>query len=168
MQASNWLCYQNSFIKISWISTWSQNCRGVQIVTLYNWLVGICTYVDFHFILFFIFRELYFLVFIIKIIYFLFSCCRRSAEADIGQGRTNIRCITADCKSEFSLSTLKKVLKPAIFSSILEKKQLEEIAAAGIEDLEACPFCNFQTIMPNKEDKVFKCLNPECMKDSCR
>ena len=59
-------------------------------------------------------------------------------------------------------------MKPSIFSKILERKQLEEIAAAGIEDLVACPFCNFQTIMSNPEDKVFKCLNPECMKDSCR
>ncbi|XP_045592246.1 uncharacterized protein [Procambarus clarkii] len=99
---------------------------------------------------------------------FCINCIRRFAEEEIGQGRTSFRCLEGECKAEFSLATLKKVMMPSIFSNILERKQLEEIAAAGIEDLVACPFCNFQTIMPNKEDKVFKCLNPECMKDSCR
>ncbi|XP_042221686.1 E3 ubiquitin-protein ligase RNF216-like isoform X4 [Homarus americanus] len=99
---------------------------------------------------------------------FCINCIRRFAEEEIGQGRTTFRCLEGDCKAEFSLSTLKRIMKPAVFSNILERKQLEEIAAAGIEDLVACPFCNFQTIMPNQEDKVFKCLNPECMKDSCR
>lgn len=89
-------------------------------------------------------------------------------EVEIGQGRTSFRCLGGECKAEFSLATLKRVLKPSIFSNLLVRKQQEEIAAAGIEDLVACPFCNFQTIMPNPEDKIFKCLNPECMKDSCR
>ncbi|XP_071539421.1 uncharacterized protein [Panulirus ornatus] len=99
---------------------------------------------------------------------FCVNCIRRFAEEEIGQGRTSFRCLDGECTAEFSLNTLKKVMKPAVFSNLLERKQLEEIAAAGIEDLVACPFCNFQTIMPDKEDKVFKCLNPECMKDSCR
>ncbi|XP_068238259.1 uncharacterized protein [Palaemon carinicauda] len=99
---------------------------------------------------------------------FCCNCIRRFAEEEIGQGRINFRCLEGDCKAEFSLSTLKKLMKPSVFSNILARKQLEEIAAAGIEDLESCPFCNFQTIMPNREDKVFKCLNPDCMKDSCR
>lgn len=99
---------------------------------------------------------------------FCINCIRRFVEEEIGQGRTSFRCLEGECKDEFSLTTLKKVMKPSVFSKILERKQLEEIAAADIEDLVACPFCNFQTIMPNPEDKVFKCLNPECMKDSCR
>ncbi|KAK8406659.1 hypothetical protein O3P69_007319 [Scylla paramamosain] len=99
---------------------------------------------------------------------FCVNCIRRFVEEEIGQGRTSFRCLEGECKDEFSLTTLQKVMKPSIFSKILERKQLEEIAAADIEDLVACPFCNFQTIMPNPEDKVFKCLNPECMKDSCR
>lgn len=47
------------------------------------------------------------------------------------------------------------------------KKQLEEVKAAGIEDLEMCPFCDFATI-PEAANKIFTCLNPECMKESCR
>lgn len=48
-----------------------------------------------------------------------------------------------------------------------QKKQLEEVKAAGIEDLEFCPFCDFATI-PAPGDKIFRCLNNECMKESCR
>lgn len=48
-----------------------------------------------------------------------------------------------------------------------QKKQLAEIKAAGIEELEVCPFCDFATI-PAPGDKIFRCLNAECMKESCR
>lgn len=54
-----------------------------------------------------------------------------------------------------------------MFSKVALKKQVEEVKAAGIEDLETCPFCDFVTI-PAREDKLFRCLNPECMKESCR
>ncbi|CAL4112790.1 unnamed protein product, partial [Meganyctiphanes norvegica] len=96
------------------------------------------------------------------------NCVRRFTEEEIGQGRVKFRCLDGECKAEFSLSILKKLMKPSVFSNILQRRQVEEITAAGLDDLVSCPFCNFATIMPNKDDKVFKCLNPECMKDSCR
>lgn len=58
-------------------------------------------------------------------------------------------------------------ISPKLFSKVAQKKQLEEVKAAGIEDLEMCPFCDFATI-PAENDKLFRCLNPECMKESCR
>ncbi|KAA0203432.1 hypothetical protein HAZT_HAZT007626 [Hyalella azteca] len=63
-------------------------------------------------------------------------------------------CVGSSCKEEFSLNVIKTVLKSSVFSNLLKRKQAEEIMAAGIADLECCPFCNFATIMPNKEDKV--------------
>lgn len=59
------------------------------------------------------------------------------------------------------------VLKPSVLSKMLQRKQLEEVKAAGIEDLETCPFCDFASVPP-REDKVFHCLNPDCMRESCR
>jgi TRIAD3 protein (E3 ubiquitin-protein ligase RNF216) len=59
------------------------------------------------------------------------------------------------------------VLKPSVLSKMLQRKQMEEVKAAGIEDLESCPFCDFASIPP-QEDKVFRCLNPDCMRESCR
>lgn len=72
-----------------------------------------------------------------------------------------------DCDGEFSLPTLQKVLSPTQFSILIGKKQEAEVIAAGLEGLVSCPFCHFASIPP-PEDKVFKCLNPECMKESCR
>ena len=48
--------------------------------------------------------------------------------------------------------------------------QLAEVEKADIDGLERCPFCEFATIMDTtpEEDKVFRCHNPECGKDSCR
>ena len=95
------------------------------------------------------------------------ECIRRSAEEVVGQGRVNFSCLT-DCQSEFSTNTLQQVLTSKMFSLVLRKIQEEEIKKADIPDLVSCPFCPFATIMPDVEDKVFRCLNPECLKESCR
>ena len=63
--------------------------------------------------------------------------------------------------------TLKDALPPNMFSKIALKKQMQEVKAAGIDDLEGCPFCDFATIVPAGA-KIFTCLNPDCMKESCR
>ncbi|XP_013384323.1 kinesin-related protein 4 [Lingula anatina] len=96
------------------------------------------------------------------------TCVRRSSEELIGQTKTKFPCLTSDCTFEFSTSVLQKVLSPKIFSNLLRRLQEEEIRQADIPDLVSCPFCSFATIMSNPEDKVFKCLNPECLKESCR
>lgn len=53
------------------------------------------------------------------------------------------------------------------FSTFVRKKQETEVMSAGILGLVSCPFCQFASIPPLR-DNVFKCLNPECMKESCR
>lgn len=72
-----------------------------------------------------------------------------------------------ECNEEFSLSTLERILSPTQFSILISKKQEQEVMAAGLPGLVSCPFCTFASIPP-PEDKIFKCLNPECMKESCR
>ncbi|XP_061173242.1 uncharacterized protein LOC133182415 [Saccostrea echinata] len=96
------------------------------------------------------------------------TCIRRSAEVVIGQGKTDFKCLTGTCSDNFSLATLQHILPTSVFSIVLRKMQEEEIKKAEIPDLVSCPFCSFATIMPDQNDKVFKCLNPECLKESCR
>ncbi|KAG8240110.1 hypothetical protein J437_LFUL019721, partial [Ladona fulva] len=74
--------------------------------------------------------------------------------------------MNADCKAEFSLTTLQGILTPSVFGKLVQRLQMEEINAAGIEGLETCPSCPYSTI-PNPEDKIFKCLNPECLRETC-
>ena len=94
------------------------------------------------------------------------ACIMRGTESKLAQGQTKIPCFVA-CDEEFSLSTLQKVLPPTQFSILIGKRQEEEVMAAGLEGLVSCPFCHFASIPP-PEDKIFKCLNPACMKESCR
>ncbi|KAF5272774.1 hypothetical protein FQA39_LY07801 [Lamprigera yunnana] len=94
------------------------------------------------------------------------DCIKKGVEVAFGDGKLNFLCL-GNCTSYFSLQVLQAVLEPKMFSIIALKKQVEEVKAAGIEDLETCPFCDFATI-PNRDDKLFRCLNPVCMKESCR
>lgn len=94
------------------------------------------------------------------------SCIKKSCEIAFGEGRNTFNCLN-NCPEEFPLQTLQSILSPKMFTKITQKKTYEEIKAAGIEDLETCPFCDFASI-PNEQDKIFKCLNPDCMKESCR
>ncbi|XP_046990842.1 uncharacterized protein LOC124595957 [Schistocerca americana] len=94
------------------------------------------------------------------------TCLQKYAENQIGDGKTVFTCLS-NCTAEFSLKMLQRVLKPSVFSKMLQRKQMEEIKSAAICGLEVCPFCDFASIPP-EEDKVFCCLNPECMKESCR
>ncbi|XP_043481936.1 E3 ubiquitin-protein ligase RNF216-like [Leptopilina heterotoma] len=94
------------------------------------------------------------------------TCILVGSESKIGDGLYQINCFE-DCEREFSLSVLQNVLPPSLFSILLQKRQEAEIIAAGIEGLVSCPFCHFASIPP-PETKVFKCLNPDCMKETCR
>lgn len=93
-------------------------------------------------------------------------CIVRGTEIQIARGNGHVPCFV-DCDGEFRLSTLQKVLTPMQFSIFVCKKQETEVMSAGILGLVSCPFCQFASIPPLK-DNVFKCLNPECMKESCR
>lgn len=92
-------------------------------------------------------------------------CVIKSVEISYGEGKLDFPCLT-DCGSDYNIQSLQKILPPNLFSKVAQKKALEEIKAAGIKDLEYCPFCEFATI-PAEDSKIFKCLNPDCMKESC-
>lgn len=94
------------------------------------------------------------------------ACIVRGTELILGDGKAHVDCLLK-CGSEFPLSVLQQVLPPTKFSILLCKRQEAEVMAAGLEGLVSCPFCHFASIPP-PEDRVFRCLNPNCMKESCR
>ena len=97
------------------------------------------------------------------------ECVARASEVAIGEGKTSLTCL-GQCEDFFEISSIQKALKPNMFSKWLRKIQLAEVEQAGFDALERCPFCEFASIMETtpEENKVFKCLNPECGKESCR
>ncbi|XP_021369677.1 uncharacterized protein LOC110460829 [Mizuhopecten yessoensis] len=96
------------------------------------------------------------------------DCIKRSSEVAIGDGQCVFPCFTDNCEYQFPLSVLQEVMSQNMFSILLRRKQEEEVKQADIPDLISCPFCSFATIISNPDDKVFKCLNPECLRESCR
>ena len=58
-------------------------------------------------------------------------------------------------------------MDPVIFAKLCQKKQAEELFAAGVEGLAYCPKCGWINVCdPN--DKLFRCGNPDCLKETCR
>ena len=98
---------------------------------------------------------------------FCSSCAKRGSEVQAGENKTTISCLLS-CGSEIPLKSLQGVLPAKLYAKLFEKKQLKEIQDAGIEDLVQCPACNYAVIMPDNQDKVFTCGNPECGKQTCR
>ncbi|XP_046582259.1 uncharacterized protein LOC124289685 [Haliotis rubra] len=96
------------------------------------------------------------------------ECIRRSTESALGEAKTKFPCLTGECEFDIPLTVLQEVLTSAMFSRMLSRLQEEEIRLAEIPDLVSCSFCNFATIMSDPSDKVFRCLNPECLKETCR
>jgi len=66
------------------------------------------------------------------------------------------------------MSALSSVLEPNIFSKVLRNVQNEEIKKAGLDNLETCQHCTYAAVIENPLDKIFRCLNPECLKETCR
>ena len=73
-----------------------------------------------------------------------------------------------ECESEYSMSALKAVLDPSAYGNILKNMQNEEIKRAGLDGLESCPNCEYAVIIENPDEKVFYCINPQCLKETCR
>ncbi|CAH0559360.1 unnamed protein product [Brassicogethes aeneus] len=94
------------------------------------------------------------------------ECVKTSCEVALGEGKLELPCL-ADCGARFGLRTLQTCLPSKTFSSLARKKAAAEVEAAGMADLEVCPFCEFGAV-PHEADKVFRCLNPDCLEESCR
>lgn len=102
--------------------------------------------------------------------FFCFACIRRSAETQIGLMKYQIVCFdTSGCKAGFGRSQLEQATGEAIMRKLESLQQQDEIAKAGLDGLEECPFCEFKAVCPPVEDdREFRCCNPDCDIVSCR
>lgn len=99
---------------------------------------------------------------------FCASCLMNYAkEAAFGQGKAALTCMSDGCDSTFPSSQLKKALPTNILEKYEDRVQEESLLMAQMEDFVRCPSCDFAVILP-LEDKVLKCQNPSCGKETCR
>lgn len=102
--------------------------------------------------------------------FFCFACIRRSAETQIGLMKYQMLCFdTSGCQAKFSRSQMEQAVGESIMKKLDSLQQQDEIAKAGLDGLEECPFCEFKAICPPiEDDREFRCCNPDCEIISCR
>ncbi|KAF1996868.1 hypothetical protein P154DRAFT_442343 [Amniculicola lignicola CBS 123094] len=98
------------------------------------------------------------------------ECARRYVEEEMSKSRCRPICFAdPNCGGTFTRQQLLQFLGPKTFERLEHLQQQEDVAAAGLEDLCDCPFCDFKQECPPVEvDREFRCLNPTCGKTSCR
>ena len=96
------------------------------------------------------------------------ECVTAHVRAKMGEGKLEFACLDSECTGSYLVETLQPLLRPAEFSKLLLRLNSQAVASADIPNLVQCPFCEFATIMDNPEDKIFRCLAPDCNRESCR
>ena len=75
-------------------------------------------------------------------------------------------CLEEDCDQTFPYNQLEKCLTKDEIEKYQGRLQEDCLAKADIPNLCQCPFCEFAAIIPEHQ-KVFTCMNPKCLKESC-
>ncbi|KIJ11696.1 hypothetical protein PAXINDRAFT_84162 [Paxillus involutus ATCC 200175] len=97
------------------------------------------------------------------------SCMTSYASNQLGEHNPNIICMDqSGCKLPFPESELQRFLSPKLLELYHRVKQRKEIEAAGLENLEECPFCEYKCVIENAMEKLFRCENGECGAVTCR
>ncbi|KAF9234720.1 hypothetical protein BU15DRAFT_52263 [Melanogaster broomeanus] len=100
---------------------------------------------------------------------FCSSCMTSYASNQLGEHNPNILCMDqSGCKLPFPESELGRFLSPKLLELYHRVKQRKEIEAAGLDHLEECPFCEYQCVIENGMEKLFRCENGECGAVTCR
>ena len=91
------------------------------------------------------------------------------AEGLLGSHNVNIICMDqSGCKLLFTPSELRRILTSKLLELYERVSQRKELEAAGLENLEECPFCEYQVVIENEQEKLFRCEREECGAVSCR
>uniref|UniRef100_A0A914V1N4 RING-type domain-containing protein n=1 Tax=Plectus sambesii TaxID=2011161 RepID=A0A914V1N4_9BILA len=96
------------------------------------------------------------------------DCVVQHANTQVGYGGHIVKCMDGGCKGEMTLKALRPLLRPQVVDLILRRSQQAELRSAQLENMETCPFCDFALIIENADERLFRCQNPDCLKESCR
>lgn len=102
--------------------------------------------------------------------FYCLECPKRQVETQMGQSNCRPKCFGVDdCEGCFTRAQLQQVLSEKTFERLEHMQQQEDLAAAGLDFLSECPFCDFKMeCLPVEVDKEFRCQNKKCAKTSCR
>jgi len=98
------------------------------------------------------------------------GCARKATNALLEKGKYRLACLEAGCEFEFSLGSARQFLDKktlAFYERQSCMQELRELKSSGAANVVECPFCDFALILENEEERVFRCKNPRCRKESC-
>ncbi|CAF3332640.1 unnamed protein product [Rotaria socialis] len=96
------------------------------------------------------------------------NCVRTHIDICFKEGKCSFACVENSCPGEYTMRLVSELLPPKDLKRLNRRIQEENIRQAAIDGLECCPYCPYAVIVDNPDDKIFRCLNPECMKETCR
>ncbi|KAG8784528.1 hypothetical protein FRC15_003122 [Serendipita sp. 397] len=97
------------------------------------------------------------------------ACVLAFSQERLGQRNAKIKCMNQDdCTTEFGRAQLEQCLPEKLLGLYDRVKQDDDIAAACLEGLEECPFCDYKCVIENEMERLFHCLNDDCGIVSCR
>ena len=80
-----------------------------------------------------------------------------------------VRCLAAGCACEIGSAVLRGLVGARALGTLLRRAQAAELRAAGVDaQLDSCPFCDFAMIIDNPHERIFRCQNTDCLRESCR
>ncbi|KAH6659388.1 hypothetical protein BKA67DRAFT_12531 [Truncatella angustata] len=102
--------------------------------------------------------------------WFCRPCMKQQAETTIGFSKYEISCLSMDgCVAGFSVAQKNTFLHNKLWIALNRIEALAMLEAAGIENLETCPFCPMaMEYPPVEENKEFRCADFSCGIVSCR
>lgn len=100
---------------------------------------------------------------------FCADCIKKYVEETVySSGQTTVHCLDQDgCKANFPMAQLERAVPAHQLSKIFARLADLDIQKAGLENVHRCPSCDFQMEIPNPDEKLFICRNPECGLESC-
>jgi TRIAD3 protein (E3 ubiquitin-protein ligase RNF216) len=76
---------------------------------------------------------------------------------------------TDSCNGGFSHTQRQNFLDRKLTTALDRLEANHNISLAAMEDLAKCPFCDYAELYPSiEENRIFACVNTECMVRSCR
>ncbi|KAL6310234.1 hypothetical protein BKA93DRAFT_2861 [Sparassis latifolia] len=100
---------------------------------------------------------------------FCTNCMTSYASQMLGSLDANMVCMDrCGCDAAFPDSEFRRFLTPEMYVLYARVKQQQDIEAAGLENLEECPNCDFKAVIEDTlHRRVFWCLNEECASVTC-
>ena len=95
------------------------------------------------------------------------DCVRRGSKVQIGENKSTISCLLS-CGADVPSRVLEKLLPKLLFNKLMERQQMEEIKAAGLENLVQCPACSFAIVITDPAVRILTCGNSDCGRETCR